>query len=461
MNEGKTIRVSWDLPLKAESDVTVIGGGPAGIAASIACARCGVQTTLIEAAGCVGGMATTGLVGPFMTSFDTNGNEQIVKGVFDELVRRMVAEGGAIHPSEVLAPSEYTSFLKEAHNNVAPFDPEVMKYVAMEMLLEAEVNVRLHTRVERTLCEEARIDALVVADKTGLALMRGKLYVDATGDGDIAAFAGNPFEKGREPDGLLQPATLFMRIGNVDDDRVKRYVRETADKGERLFASEVANARTKGDFPEDCPRGYVGMYKQPRKGEWRINTSRVLGIDGTDPDDLTRAEIAGRRQAAKLMKFFRAYCPGLENAYLIDTANRMGIRETRRIEGLYRLTKEDVAKGRTFDDAIARYSFFMDIHNPTGTGQEESRILLIEEGGYFEVPYRCLVPSRINNLLVAGRCISADHHANGAIRVMPACFATGQAAGAAAALCVKERCPPGELAPDRLRDELKRQNCVV
>ena len=453
--------ISFQIPLTLEADVIVVGGGPAGLAAAIASARQGARTALIEGQGCVGGMATTGLVGPFMTSFDTAGSEQIVRGVFDELVRRMVAEGGAIHPSDVTAPSDYTSFIREAHNNVTPFDSEAMKFVAMEMLLEAGATVKLHTRLVRVLNRDEAIDGLVLADKSGLCLARGGTYVDTTGDGDVAAFAGNPFEKGRVPDGRLQPATLFMRIGNVDDDRVCRWMREESRQGERLFATQIKRAREEGNFPADLPRESVGLYKQPRKGEWRVNTSRILGIDGTDPDSLTKAEIAGRRQAAGLMKFFRAYCPGLEQACLIETASRIGIRETRRIEGLYRLTKEDVAEGRAFDDAIARYSFFMDIHNPTGSGQETVQRLFITGGRYFEIPYRCLVPSRVRNLLVAGRCLSADHHANGAVRVMPACFATGQAAGTAAALCVADECLPGGLDVEKLRSTLRRNDCVV
>jgi len=203
------------------------------------------------------------------------------------------------------------------------------------------------------------------------------------------------------------------------------------------------------------------MYRCLREGEWRINTSRILDIDGTDPDSLTRAEIEGRQQAHALMTFFREYCPGLEDAHLIDTGAQVGIRETRRINGKYVLTREDVQQARQFEDAIARYSFYLDIHNPSGAGQATKQRLFIEGGKYFEIPYRCLVPSQIQNLLIAGRCISDDHQAHGATRIMPACFATGQAAGAAAAQAIQTNCQPSEVDVPVLQAKLREDGCVL
>ena len=453
-------QVTWEIPVKIDCDVLVIGGGTAGISAAIASSRHGAKTTLIEQYNCVGGMATVGLVGPFMTSFDTEGKEQIVKGIFEEMVQKMIKEGGAIHPSEVPAGVDHASFIVEAHHNVTPFDPEIMKYVAMEMLLEAGVEVKLHTRLVRALMTDGVIEHVVFSDKSGLGLAKASTFVDATGDADLAAFSGAPFEKGREEDGKLQPATMFLRIGNVNDGKVRAWATEMKNEG-RLFQSSVAKAREEGNFPENLPRDSVGMYRQPREGEWRINTSRILGIDGTDPDSLTRAEIEGRRQAIGLMKFFNTYCYGLEDAYLIDTANQVGIRETRRIEGLYTLTKDDVQEARQFEDAIARYSFFLDIHNPEGSGQETAQRLFITGGRYFEIPYRCLVPIKVDNLLVCGRSISADHHANGATRIMPACFATGQAAGTAAAQTVEDGCKPAGVDVEKLQAALRKDGCVL
>ena len=454
-------KISFQVPIKIDCDVLVVGGGSAGIAAAIASARHQAKTVLLEQYGCVGGMATVGLVGPFMTSYDTEGTEQIVKGIFQELIQRMIAEGGAIDPAEVPAGSEYVSFIHEAHHNSTPFDPEVMKYVAMEMLLEAGVDVNLHTHLICALMRRRSIEQVVFTDKAGLGLAQAKIFIDATGDGDLAASTGNPFKKGRKEDGKMQPATMFMRIGKVNDEKVRKWAEEHRDKEERLFQSIVAKARAEGRFPKNLPREAVGMYRTLREGEWRINTSRILGIDGTAPHSLTRGEIEGRRQARALMRFFREYCPGLKDAYLIDTGAQVGIRETRRIIGKYTLTRKDVQKARHFEDAIARYSFFLDIHNPSGAGQETRKRLFIEGGKYFEIPYRCLVPSEVENLLVAGRCISSDHQAHGATRTIPACFATGQAAGAAAAQTIRKKCPPAEVDVKTLRTTLRKDDCVL
>ncbi len=454
--------VSFDIPITLNCDVLVVGGGPAGIAAAIASARHNAKTVLLEQYGCVGGMATVGLVGPFMTSYDTKGQEQIVKGIFQELVTRMVDEGGAIDPSEVEASTDFVSFIAQAHHNATPFDPEVMKYVAMEMLLEAGVEVKLHTRLANVLMKDKEIEYLVFVDKAGLGLARAQILIDATGDGDVAAAAGNPYEKGRKEDGQMQPATMFMRVGNVHDEKVAQWAKEHMKKpGDRLFQNIVSQAREEGTFPENLPREAVGMYRQPRKGEWRINTSRILGIDGTDPDSLTKAEIEGRRQARGLLQFFRNSCPGMEDIYLIDTAAQVGIRETRRIHGKYVLTKDDVQQAAHFDDAIARYAFYLDIHNPIGGGQETKQRLFVEGGPFFEIPYRCLVPSEIENLLIAGRCISADHQAHGATRIMPACFATGQASGTAAAQAIQLKCQPEAIDVENLRNVLRKDGCVV
>ncbi len=457
----ETAKLSLEVPVKVDCDVLVVGGGPAGIAAAAAASRHGARTVLLEQYGCLGGMATVGLVGPFMTSFDTEGKEQIVKGIFMELVRRMIAEGGAVDPAEVPAGTDYVSFIHEAHQNATPFDPETMKYAAMELVLDAGVDVRLHARLVKVRTNGRRIESVLFSEKGGLALARAKVLVDATGDGDAAALAGNPFEKGRKGDGKLQPASMFLRIAGVDDEKVAAWARANMGPGKRLFEAFVAQARRDGRFPKSCPREAVGLYRQPRKGEWRVNTSRILDADGSDPESLTRAEIEGRRQARDLVRFFNQYCPGLEKAYLVDTGAQVGIRETRRIEGLYTLTREDVENAHRFDDAIARYSFFMDIHNPAGGGQETHERLFIKGGRFFDIPYRCLVPSRITNMLVSGRCISADHRANGAVRVMPACFATGQAAGTAAAIAAQGGLAPAEVDVKALREALSADGCVV
>ena len=472
MNHPKNaqVRLTRSIPVQEEADVAVFGGGPAGIAAAIASARHGAKTTLFERYGFVGGMATAGLVGPFMTSFGVDGKERVLTGIFQELVDRMVQHGGAIDPGEISAGSDYVSFIVPAHHNATPFDPEVMKYVAMEMLLEAGVKLRFHSRLVDVILADKAIVGILFAHKAGLSVAKAKVYVDATGDADLVAFAGGAFQKGRTSDGAMQPVTMFFRVGDVDDDKIVQW--HLAHPNEALFASLVSEARRNGDWPEDCPRHKVGLYRTLHQGQWRVNTSRVLGIDGTDPESLTAAEIAGRRQAMRLMQFLRKYCPGMENAVLIDTGAQIGVRETRIIKGLYTLTKDDVQSGRAFPDGIARYAFFMDVHNPTGAGDEVGRSiedytnhdkhsLFVQKGNYYEIPYGCLVPAGLGRVLAVGRCISSDRIANGSVRTMPACFGTGQAAGTAAAESARTGLQPAQLNGPRLRLTLRQDGCYV
>jgi hypothetical protein len=458
LRKENTKSLYFDVNVVAESDVLVVGGGPAGIAAAIAAARQNAKTILIEQTGCVGGMGTSGLVGPFMSNYDTVGKEEIVKGIFRELINRMIARGGALDPSTMKASTEYVSFITLCHHNSTPFDPELLKFVAEEMLMENGVEIRYFTRLVKARVDENNaIDSIVVADKRGLSILKSSLYIDCTGDGDLAAFSGQSYIQDAE----VQPATLFMRIGGVDDEKVREWVARNMPPEKRLFASIVKQAKLDGDFPADCQRESVGMYRQIRPGEWSINTARILGVDGTNPESITDGMIKGRKQLWGLLEFFRKCCPGLENAYMIDSAGSLGVRETRRIKCKYTLTKDDVIGAVPFDDTIARYAFFLDIHNPRGGYQETKEILTIKNGTSFEIPYRCLIPSDRTNLLIAGRCIGADHQAHGATRIMPACYATGQAAGTAAGLALQQKVDVGDLDVKLLQKELKRGNCVI
>jgi len=435
---AESLTYSKEVPVAATADVLVVGGGPAGIAAAVASGRNGARTVLVERFGFLGGNATAGLVGPFMTSYSLDGKEQLIRGVFEELVQRSEELGGAIHPSKVEAGSEFSGFISYGHARVTPFDPEAVKLVAAEMCLEAGVELRLHTFMVDTLVEDGAVRGVIVASKSGLQAIRATVTVDCSADADIAARAGVPFHQGRDEDGLTQPMTLFFRIANVDDERVKQYIADHPEDP-RPFASVVRAARERDEFP--IPREGIGLYRTPQPGIWRINTTRLQRLDGTDVLDLTRAEIEGRRQVMFLLRFFRERCPGLENCTLLDTAATIGVRETRRIVGEYTLTADDLASGREFEDVIALCGYPIDIHSPTGSGGTMTP-QHFEMANSYQIPYRCLVPVEVDGLLVAGRCVSATHEALGAIRVMPPAFAMGQAAGTAAALAVAEGVSP-------------------
>jgi len=449
-----TVHYAKSVPVTREAEVVVVGGGPAGIGAAVASARNGARTLLVERYGFLGGMATAGLVGPFMTSWDIEGEDRIIAGIFKELVDRLVAMGAAIDPAGIKGFSALGGYHRYGHEHVTPFDPEALKFVAQEMVLEAGAELKLHSLFLDSLTEGDHIVGVITAGKGGLEALRGEVVIDATGDGDVAAAAGVPFEKGRPRDGLMQPVSLFFRVGNVDDEALQAYV--DAHPDDDRFRSIVRRAVEAGDFSHT--KDHVTLFRTTRPGEWWANMSRIHGVDATDVDQLTEAEIEGHRQVLYLIEFFRKYMPGFENCVLVDTGPQIGVRETRRMMGEYVLTKEDVFGARRFPDAIARVSFPIDIHDVKGGG---GFFQGPKDGPYYTIPYRSLVPLKVDNLLLAGRCISATHEAHGSLRVMPPCFAIGQAAGTAAALAIEMRVSPRHADIRLLRETLKSQGALV
>jgi hypothetical protein len=449
-----SIKYQRSVPVTREAEVIVVGGGPAGIGAAVASARNGARTLLVEQYGFLGGMATAGLVGPFMTSYDILGREPIIAGVFRELVDRLVTIGAAIDPAGVKGDSALGGYHPYGHEHVTPFDPEALKYVAQEMVLKAGAELKFHALFLDSLVEGDRITGIILAGKRGLEVVRGQLLIDTTGDGDVAARAGALWEKGRPEDGLMQPVSLFFRVGNVDDGSLQAY--REAHPEDAQFRALVRRAREEAGFSHT--KDHLTVFRTVRPGEWWLNMSRVHGVDGTDPDQMTEAEIVGHRQVVYLLDFLRGFVPGFEHCHLIDTGAQIGVRETRRIMGEHLLTADDVFSARIFGDAIARVSFPIDIHDVKGGGGffEGPR-----EGPYYTVPYRSLVPLEVDNLLVAGRCISATHEAHASLRVMPPCFATGQAAGTAAALAIETRVRPRDVDVRLLRRTLQDQGALV
>jgi len=405
-------------------DVLVCGGGPGGLCAAVSAARNGADTMLVERYGYLGGMATMGLVYPFMTRFA--GSEQIIDGIFQEIIERLDAKGGYGGPDRPWM-----------------FDTEIMKVVADEICIGSGVKLLLHTMLSGVEVEDDLIRRAVVFNKSGEQGITARMYVDGTGDGDLACLAGAPCEKGRETDGLSQPMTLNFRMAGVDKSRMP----------ERAEITELyLKARAEGRI--DCPRNDVLWFVTPREDEIHFNTTRIIRSDATNAEDLTRAEIDARRQVMQYVAFLKADVPGFENAYLQMTAPQIGIRESRRVMGEYVLTADDLLSARKFEDTIARGSYSVDIHDPDGGG---TVIKHLPPGESYTIPYRSLVPKKIDNLLIAGRPISATHEAHSAIRVMPIAAAIGEAAGAAAAICVKGDTIPRRLDAAELRRVLLAQ----
>ena len=456
-----TVALNRQVPIVEQVDVLVVGGGPAGIGAAVSAARGGAKTALVEQYGFLGGAATAGLVGPFMTSFSRDGERQITAGVFDEIVRRLEAIGGAVHPSRVRSGSPESGFYVFGHDHVTPFDSEALKLVAGEMVVQSGVSLWLHTRFVEPMMEGHWIRGAIVHSKSGLQAIAARIVVDCTADADVAHLAGAPTLKGRPEDGLTQPMTLFFRVGGVDDGAVAAYARAHPEEEGRLFHHLVEQAKQEKRF--SIARDKVGVYRSLRPGVWRVNTTRMQMLDGTDARDLTQAELMGRRQVAELMALFRESLPGFENAVLLEVAPQVGIRETRRIVGDFVLTIEDLNVGRHFEDVIALGSFPVDLHPEVGDGggTDEGLSRGLTTAPVYGVPYRALLPKGVEHLLVAGRCISGEREALAAIRIMPMCFATGQAAGAGAALAVQDEVSPREVRVERLHAMLREGGAIL
>ena len=447
-----------------QADLLVVGGGPSGVCAAVAAARKGVKVLLVDNGNCLGGMGTKGLVGPFMTCYDATGENMIIRGLFEETVDRLVAEGGAIHPSKVRAGTEYTAWIKEGHDHVTPFDPEILKKVYDRMCAEAGVKVLFHASFVSPIMKGRKIQGAVLLTPSGLEAARAKMVIDATGDGTVAYRAGAPCVFGDPESGRVQPASLFFRINNVDTYRLIAEVephlpvfRRVNGVSYRCLHWRVAEAEAAGEW--DLSRKSVNIWRSVEKDQWVVNCTRIHGVDATNCESLTDAEVEGRRQVEELMNFFHKYVPGCEVATLMGTGATMGIRESRHVHGDFVLPVQDLIDGVIPEDNIVLAANSIDVHGAMG-GPAGGLYMPIQKDMY-GVPYRCLVPRDVEGLLLAGRCISADSPAAGAIRVMPPAMAIGQAAGIAAALCLENGATPATLDYADLKPALLEQKVFL
>ena len=444
--------------MRTHFDVIVSGGGPAGIAAAIQAARLGADTLLLEKNAFVGGCAASGL--PFLNFFNKKG-EQVIRGIGDELVSRLQGEKAAL--PHVLTRGGHV-------DSITMIDPEWVKICAEEMLLEAGVHLLYESFVCGTEVKDGAVASVLVANKAGLTSLSAQCFVDATGDADLAAFSGAAFDYGRDGDHEAQAMSLVARVANVEVEKVSAAFPVSPIVTAPLGADRAYNLHVTGKlgkwndvlremrlFDHDDHDFWGGT---TRDGELTyVNVTRVAHLNPTDPEEHTAANIEARRQLKGMMRFFNRYIGGMERAYIASTPNGIGIRETRRIRGVRTLTEEDVLSGREFPDSIAKNGYCIDIHDPSGKSWG-ARFIQGADGCY-GIPYGCLVPEKTDGLLVAGRPISATHEAQGSIRIMPACMATGQAAGAAAALSAKTGLRPRDLDVPSLRETLRQAGAVI
>lgn len=441
-----------------ETDVLVIGGGPAGFGAAVAAARNGAKTMLIEQMSVLGGMSTSGLVGPFMTCYDNDCTEQVVKGIFDELCVRAQERGGAIHPSKISGMNTYNSYYLASHEHVTPYQSEVLAVVMDEMVTEAGVKVLFNTRLADVITENGKIQYVVVLMKEGLAAIKADCYIDCTGDADAAAAAGVPVWKGDRDTGVMQPTTLFFEVGNVDREAFCAELEENRGRLDNhmgnAFSWRVEEGKKTGEWKID--KNEIGMYEQPVPGRFKVNTTRMSYVDSTDTEQVTAAMMEGRRQIQDILAFMKKNIPGCENMELIQVAPCLGVRESRHIVGRYELTTEDVLHKAIFEDAVCTFAYALDVHLSEGGG-----VIFTCVDQYYTIPYRCMLPVNCDNLLVAGRCICGSSEAAASYRVMPACIALGQAAGTAAAIAVRDGLEPENVPVDELKRTLIAQGAVI
>ena len=387
----------------------------------------------------------------------------LIRGLFEEIVDRLVAMGGAIHPSQVETSSAFTSYITAGHIHVTPFKAESLKLLADRMLAEAGVKVIYHTSFVDAITDGERVSRVIVAKKQGLCAIKAKVIVDCSGDADCAAAAGAPYTVGNGL-GRIQPATMFFRIGNVDSAKIDADIEANRDRFYRKDGVNyrslhwwVSKAREAGDWSLD--RVSIGLFRGVDKDEWSINTSRIMGIDGANSESLTQGETAGREQVDEIFAFLKKYVPGCENAKLLQSGSTVGIRETRHIHGIKTLTVEDVLECRVPEDSILLAANSVDVHGRFGPKSNE--YITIPEGKCYGIPFGTLVPENLSNLLVAGRCVSAESEAAGAIRVMPPCMGMGQAAGVAAAIALADACDVREVDTRKLRKSLEMQGVLL
>ncbi len=442
------------------ADIVIVGGGPAGINAAIAAGRSGAKTILVERYGFLGGMSTAALVYPWMT-FHTTGGKQVIGGIAQEIVSRLMALNAS--PGHLRDTVGYV-------NTITPYHPEFYKVLTMEMLREAGVRLLLHCFVDSLQMQGDQITAVELSSKSGRIVVNGKIFIDTSGDADLAYLSGAPCLKGREGDMLTQPMTMKFRMRGVDLARVKQYMLAHPDEFyEKTPFSELAELPLSGvmgffkhwreaDLP--IPRKEILFFTGPADDEVLVNSTRVQGLDGINVEELTLAEELGRKQVLLLAEFMQRKLPGFERASISQVGAQIGIRETRRIVGQYTLEAEDVIAGRRFEDVIARSGYPIDIHAPTGKGDQDKSVWVAGDGAY-DIPYRCLLPQKTSNLLVAGRCISTSHEALATTRLSPSCMATGQAAGAAAGIALNQHIMPGELDNRQLQVVLIGQGALL
>lgn len=445
-------------------DVVVIGAGAGGLPAAIASTRQGAKVLLVDRNGYIGGNAVSGL--PLLAFLDRKGR-QVTAGLAQEFVDKLMERGASFGHRRC-----------PMHNSVTVIQPDILKIIAFEMCREAGIDVLLHCETVCVDVENRRLKKVTVQGKGMRIEIEGKVFIDATGDGDVAYLAGASYEKGQANSGTLQPPTVMFTLGNVNHEKFFDYLEKNPDQltyGDRVECGEgydaayfrssrnhvfvglrklILELRAKGECPID--RDTFIYINSPNDGQVYVNSTRHLNVDATNVFDITRAEMDGHIQIGKLVEMLKKHVPGFEICYISNINPCLGVRETRRIMGIKRLTADRIVKGEVPEDTIALGSYKIDIHS----GTDDSTVFTTLEDP-FGIPYGCLVCRDIEGLMLSGRCISVDAEVLGSTRVMPTCMAVGEAAGVGAALAVKNNILPSEVNVSEVREILLKNRAIL
>ena len=455
-----TVELREQAPVIDEVDVLVCGGGPAGIASALAAGRSGARTMLVEQHGCLGGVATSGLIGTWFGGHSRDGARPVIAGVYREIVDELVARGAALPPEHDAAGAGASSGYAPWHRATVPFEFEAAKLLFDELAGAAGVRTRLFTSVMVPRLSGSRIDGVFVHSKSGIEFIRAAVIVDATGDADVVYRAGCPMLIGLEEEGhrgWMSPGSLSFLVEGVDADAFGDYCRA----GDFRFRELISALRERREWPYESP--IFIAFELPDRRHFYIKVSPTThreGFDGTNADVLTTGMTEGRRIVAEHLDILRAHFPGFAHARLVQTAPAFGVRSTRRIVGEYQVTVDDVKTGRRFDDTIALTGYHWDMATPDSA---EQRMLHKVEIAlpWAEIPYRCIVPTGVDNVLAPGRAISAEWDVLGPFRIMPAAFAMGEAAGIAAAMAAGSGEPVRAVDTAQLRRTLVERGAIV
>ena len=413
----------------ARYDLAVIGGGFSGVAAAISASRLGSKVIIVDKGNALGGAAVSCLVNPFMVYYTQIDGKRVdlSAGIFTE-IRDELARRNAIY------------------GNI--FSEEELKFLLNDMVEKENIDLLYHANLFSVERDGDKIVSAKFATISGVTEISADYFIDATGDAQLAFLSGCPTTLGRESDHLCQPMTLCFRVGNVDVSAFN--------ESKPRFQEAYKKALENGELIN--PRENVLVFATTTPNVLHFNTTRVIKLNPTDAFDVTKAEVLARKQVREIYEFLKTHADGLDNSFLLSTANQIGVRESRMIVGDYVLTEQDCRDFRVFDDTVAVCNYDIDIHNPAGSGTSH---YYFPEGKFYGIPYRSLIPKNADNLIVVGRCISSDHGAQASYRIMPTVCCIGQAGGTAIALAVKNKCSTREVNVKTLQKTLVENGAFI